>query len=190
MLIGPMIYVYAPDQIVTAFPYSIDALRRDNPNVSFPRIPSEETLADYNVFPVIEQAVPDYDPGTQNLNQTNPILADGRWLQVWQVSDASAQEIYDRIRTKANYILFWDALMASTVYAAIREQSFASLPMNTLATEFIALMGDAKAGRPREPAIQASINAILATGTFTQGHLDELQAALKTGYLNGIYILP
>ena len=184
-----MIYVYAPNQTVTAFPYSVSALRRDNPNVSFPRNPSEETLAEYNVFPVIEQAAPDYDPGTQNLNHTDPILADGQWLQTWQVSDASAQEIYDRIRTKANYILFWDALMASTVYAAIREQSSASLPMNTLATEFIALIGDAKAGRSRETAIQASINALLATGTFTQDHLNELQAALEIGCLNSIYTL-
>jgi hypothetical protein len=32
---------------------------------------------------------------------------------------------------------------------APRTQSMASLPMNTLATEFIALLGDAKAGRPR-----------------------------------------
>jgi hypothetical protein len=89
-----------------------------------------------------------------------------------------------------DYLAFWDALMVSTVYASIREQSFVSLPMNTLATEFIALMGDAKAGRPSEPAIQASINAILATGTFTEAHLTELQAALEAGHLETIYVLP
>ncbi len=89
-----------------------------------------------------------------------------------------------------DYLAFWDALMTSTVYASIREQSFTSLPMNTLATEFIALMGDAKAGRPSEPAIQQSINAILSVGTFTEDHLIELQAALVTGNLEGIYVLP
>jgi hypothetical protein len=89
-----------------------------------------------------------------------------------------------------NYLAFWDALMVSSVYASIREQSFTSLPMNTLATEFIALMGDAKAGRPSEPAIQASIDAILATGTFTEDHLTELQLALEAGNLDGIYTLP
>ncbi len=89
-----------------------------------------------------------------------------------------------------DYLAFWDALMMSTVYASIREQSFASLPMNTLATEFIALMGDAKAGRPSEPAIQASIDAILTTGTFTEAHLTELQAALEAGHLETIYVLP
>jgi hypothetical protein len=94
----------------------------------------------------------------------------------------------DRLPT-ANYLAFWDALITSTVYAAIREQSFASLPMNTLATEFIALIGDAKAGRPSEPFIQASMNAILATGTFTEDHLSELGAALAAGNLENIYTL-
>jgi hypothetical protein len=88
-----------------------------------------------------------------------------------------------------NYRLFWESLVASTVYAAIREQSFVSLPMNTLATEFIALIGDAKAGRPNEAAIQASMAAILSTGTFTEGHLAELQAALAAGGLQDIYTL-
>jgi hypothetical protein len=88
-----------------------------------------------------------------------------------------------------DYLAFWDALMVSTVYAAIREQSFVSLPMNTLATEFIALIGDAKAGRANEAAIQQSMGAILTTGTFTEAQLAELQAALVVGHLDDIYAL-
>ena len=88
-----------------------------------------------------------------------------------------------------DYLAFWDALMVSTVYASIREQSFVSLPLNTLATEFIALLGDAKAGRPNEVAIQSSINAILFTGTFTEVQIGELQASLVSGHLEDIYNL-
>jgi hypothetical protein len=88
-----------------------------------------------------------------------------------------------------NYLFFWDALVISTVYASIREQSFVSLPMNTLATEFIALIGDAKAGRPNDAAIQASMSAILSTGTFTENDLAELQSVLVAGNLDGIYTL-
>ena len=88
-----------------------------------------------------------------------------------------------------NYIAFWDALTTSTIYAAIRTQSMASLPMNTLATEFIALIGDAKAGRANETAIQASMAAILTTGTFTAAQLTELQTALVAGHLESIYAL-
>jgi hypothetical protein len=88
-----------------------------------------------------------------------------------------------------DYIAFWDALTTSTIYAAIRSQSMASLPMNTLATEFIALIGDAKAGRANEAAIQQSMGAILTTGTFTEAHLEELGAALVAGNLDDIYSL-
>ena len=88
-----------------------------------------------------------------------------------------------------SYAAFWDALIASTVYGSIRTQSMASLPMNTLATEFIALLGDAKAGRPNEAAIQASINAILSTGTFDEEDLAEFAETLVAGRLDDIYAL-
>ena len=88
-----------------------------------------------------------------------------------------------------SYIIFWDALLASTVYGSIRTQSMASLPMNTLATEFIALLGDAKAGRPNEAAIQASMSAVFATGTFTEDDAEEFTAALAAGLLGDIYSL-
>jgi hypothetical protein len=88
-----------------------------------------------------------------------------------------------------SYTAFWDALIASTVYASIRTQSMASLPMNTLATEFIALLGDAKAGRPNEAAIQASMSAVFATGTFTEDDAEEFTEALAAGLLDDIYAL-
>jgi len=88
-----------------------------------------------------------------------------------------------------SYTAFWDALIASTVYGSIRTQSMASLPMNTLATEFIALLGDAKAGRANEAAIQASMSAVFATGTFTEAAAAEFTAALAVGLLDNIYSL-
>jgi hypothetical protein len=88
-----------------------------------------------------------------------------------------------------SYTAFWDALLASTVYGSIRTQSMASLPMNTLATEFIALLGDAKAGRANEAAIQASMSAVFATGTFTEADAEEFTDALAAGLLDDIYTL-
>jgi hypothetical protein len=182
-------YILAPNQIAEIFPYPIGNLRRDNPNVSFPRNPSDALLASYDVFPVVTQAPPEHDPATQNLNQATPTLVDGQWLQTWQVTDASAEEITERQRAAADYLAFWDALMTSSVYGSIREQSFVSLPMNTLATEFIALIGDAKAGRPSEAAIQSSMAAILTTGTFTEEQLGELQEILILSKLSSTYQL-
>ena len=88
-----------------------------------------------------------------------------------------------------NYLGFWDALIESSVYASIRTQSMASLPMNTLATEFIALLGDAKAWRPNETAIQSSMFAIFGAGTFTEEDVEEFNDVLKIGHLEEIYNL-
>jgi hypothetical protein len=93
-------YVLAPNQTVEIYPYSIGDLIRDNPNTSFPRNPSDVVLADWNVFPVVEQSPPEYNPANQNLNQLNPTLVDGQWLQTWQVTAASAEEIAERFQGK------------------------------------------------------------------------------------------
>ena len=90
-------YVLAPNQTVETFPYSIGALRRDNPNVSFPRNPSEPTLASWNVFPVADRPKPSFDSATENCNQVNPTLENGEWVTTWQVTTASADEIAQRL---------------------------------------------------------------------------------------------
>ena len=130
---------------------------------------------------------------------TPPAAKDGErtlWIEGdWQVQSISEPEPEPELEPEPvlepglDYYAFWDALLASTVYAAIRTQSMASLPMNTLATEFIALVGDAKAGRANEAAIQASMSAVFSTGTFTNADAEEFTDALAAGYLDGIYAL-
>ena len=88
-----------------------------------------------------------------------------------------------------SYTVFWDALLVSNVYGSIRTQSMVSLPMNTLVTEFIALLGDAKTGRPNKTAIQASMSAVFTAGTFTEDDVEEFTAALAAGHLDDIYLL-
>lgn len=88
-----------------------------------------------------------------------------------------------------NYVTFWDALISSSVYNSIRSQSMASLPMNTLATEFFSLIGDAKAGRPNEAAIRDNISSMFTTGTFTSADTAEFIDALEAGRLGGVYPL-
>lgn len=183
-------YVLAPNGVVSTYPYSAELLKLNNPNTSFPERVTENFLASWNVFPVTIELAPSYDLITEDLTQLEPELRDGVWTVSWEVTPASAEEIISRRRNHAKYPAFWDALIISTIYAAIREQSFVSLPMNTLATEFIALIGDAKAGRANEAAIQQSMNAILETGSFTEAHLNELSEALVAGNLSKIYSLP
>ena len=97
-------YVLAPNQTVETFPYSIGALRRDNPNTSFPRNPSDAMLAAWNVFPVVDRPAPAFDPATENCNQTNPTLENGGWVMTWEVTPANAEEIAERLERKSEEV--------------------------------------------------------------------------------------
>jgi len=68
--------------------YSIDDLKRDNPNISFPENISDQILADFGVFRCIELASPDYNSRTHRLVTQQPTLVDG----VWTVSRIAVQK--------------------------------------------------------------------------------------------------
>ena len=74
--------------------YTIGDLRRDNPNVSFPRSISDEVLAVYNVFRVTEVPAPDYNSRTHRLVTQAPTLVDGVWT-VTRVAVAKDQAQID-----------------------------------------------------------------------------------------------
>ncbi len=87
-------YVLAPNQIVEKFPYSIGDLRKDHPQTSFPKNFSNETLASYNVFPVVSTSV-SYDPNTQVATQGGCIYNTDkqRWETTWTVQEKTEEEI-------------------------------------------------------------------------------------------------
>lgn len=91
-----MQYIYAPDSAETVFPYALDRLRRDNPSTSFPKHPSDEMLAEYDVYPVFIADAPPYDQDTERLVQAEPILADGKWGRGWAVVPLTADELAQR----------------------------------------------------------------------------------------------
>jgi hypothetical protein len=96
-----MIYVLALNQTVETYPYSIGALRRDNPNTSFPRNPSDAMLASWNVFPVTDKPAPDYNPATENCNQVDPTFVDDQWVMMWRITSATPKQIAERTEAKA-----------------------------------------------------------------------------------------
>ena len=75
--------------------YTIGKLRRDNPNTSFPKSVSDAVLASYDVFPLSPTDSPAYDH-TKNVVEGTPVQLSGVWTQVWDVSDASSEEIASR----------------------------------------------------------------------------------------------
>ena len=65
-------YVLAPNQVIETYPYSIGYLRRDNSYTSFPKNPSNELLATWNVYPVKPETTPTFDPYTQKVVEGTP----------------------------------------------------------------------------------------------------------------------
>jgi len=80
----------------TIYPYNPRSLKRDFPNVSFPRPIPDSVLADYGVYPVADTAQPAYDEATQNIAEGFPVDAGGNnWSQTWDVTAKTAQEQAD-----------------------------------------------------------------------------------------------
>lgn len=89
-----MSYVKAAGDAVVQYPYSIGQLRKDNSNVSFPRVISAQTLADYGVYEVSVAGRTSYDVRTQTSEMAKvPVKVGGVWTLGWVVSGKSDEQI-------------------------------------------------------------------------------------------------
>ena len=84
--------------------YTIGQLRRDNPNVSFPRDIPADVLAGFNVYNVKQTTAPEIDGKTHHHTQTVQ-LVDGEWTQVWQVAQLPLDQAEANIRAHRDYLL-------------------------------------------------------------------------------------
>ena len=104
--------------------YSIGQLRRDNPNTSFPKSPSDALLADWGVYPYTMQDRPDYDQFTQTIKQTALAEVNGAWTQGWEVSNLPVEDAGRNIRSQRDNLLQqtdWMALIDVTMEPYWRE---------------------------------------------------------------------
>ena len=75
-------------------PYSIGKLRRDNKNVSFPKIVPDHILADYGIFEVTTADRPTIDEATQVATaNTEATQVAGKWTYEWTVRSKTAEEL-------------------------------------------------------------------------------------------------
>lgn len=96
-----MNYIHAENSIVIEYPYSIEKMRSDNPQTSFPLEMSADELAEWGVFAVKEQDPPPFSEQTESIDLQPPSLVNGAWVQSWVVVAASADEIERRTTAKA-----------------------------------------------------------------------------------------
>ena len=95
--------------------YSIGQLRRDNPNTSFPKSPSDALLADWSVYPYTVQDQQTVDYMTQTLTQTALAQVNGAWTQGWEVSNLPAEDAGRNIRNQR------DGLLSQTDWMALSD---------------------------------------------------------------------
>jgi hypothetical protein len=95
-----MLYVKAVNGSVEAYPYTLETLRWDNPNVSFPASMTEEELEEWGVYTVQETVKPEENI-TEAISEGAPILEEtGKWIQSWVITPVTAEEVYAAIANK------------------------------------------------------------------------------------------
>lgn len=86
-------YAKINNGLVEKFPYSIDDLRRENPNTSIVLPLSAEDAARFGLVVVASQDPPDIDERTQSRDiQPTPININGVWTHCWTIRDKTAEE--------------------------------------------------------------------------------------------------
>ena len=110
------------------------------------------------------------------------------WNSSTRAYDATELETFDKER-RIDYDRFWANLLETDVYTTMKTAASTALAANTLLTEFIALLDDAKRGFANTTKMQASITGILAGITFSADELAELQTIFDSTGMSAIYTL-
>lgn len=114
---------------VARFPYSVGDLRRDNPNTSFPKNISVQTMASYGMVNVVEKPSPEYDPETHFVEYGPvPVEEEGSWFLLPTVREISAEQLADRYASAA-------ALVRSTRSMLLTETDWTGLSDVTMSPE-------------------------------------------------------
>jgi hypothetical protein len=84
------------------YPYTMGMLRKDNHNVSFPKVMTDEIFAQFGVVRVTPTPRPEYDH-TKEFNVVAEQV-NGAWVEKWVATDVSAEEIAQRTENQANNV--------------------------------------------------------------------------------------
>jgi hypothetical protein len=96
--------------------YTIGQLRRDNPQVSFPKNPSEETLAEYDVYLVNVLPRPEINNDAHYLKQSDFYQVDGKWQVHYYPEPLPESQVSETIRNKRDQLLAESDWIAAKSY--------------------------------------------------------------------------
>lgn len=116
-------FVKATNGAIVQYPYSVGALRRDNPNTSFPRTVPDEVLAEYGVYEIKTPPAPDHDPETHFVEYAPvPTFVGGAWVYAPSVRPLSSEQIAERTASRASAIRAErNSLLAATDWTALSD---------------------------------------------------------------------
>lgn len=78
------------------YPYTVQELHRDNPNVSFPSNMAGVNLSDFDAAEVFTDNPPVYDPDLEKIITQQPTEIDGVWRVQWSKVPLSPQQMKER----------------------------------------------------------------------------------------------
>jgi len=84
--------------------YTLGQLRRDNPQISFPKIIPDELLASYDVYPYVIQDV-EFDPVSQNAVEGQFVQVDDQWTLPMVAEDKPQDEVEEYVRAVRSELL-------------------------------------------------------------------------------------
>jgi len=129
-----MLLIKANGSTVEQYPYSLGMLRKDNPNTSFPKQPSAEDMAAFNVYPVTE-ANPTVGEGQRLAKTWTPTLVSGDWVLAHEAVDLTDAEVAEATAVlAANMREERNKRLAVTDWAAMPDSPTMSSAMTTYRT--------------------------------------------------------
>jgi hypothetical protein len=110
------------------------------------------------------------------------------WNKETREYDVTELDEFEK-RRRVNYQQFWDGLINTSAYATIKTTASQSLEVNTVATEFIALLSDAKNKHANVEKIQEILLEIMENIPFSETELGEIQEVFISSGMFAVYTL-
>ena len=112
------------DGAVEKYPVTLNQLKAEFPNTSFPKNIGSVDLTPFGYANVVSSAQPTYNANTETITEGTPVVADGVWVQTWQKTDLSAEKIAEKTAARAAAVRTQrDARLAETDYLALSDST-------------------------------------------------------------------
>lgn len=85
-------YVKVKSAVIEKYPYEVNQIRKENPNISLPAYIDDDLLQTFGVYRVEQTEIPSYDLLNYIHEEENPVLIDGVWKQSWVVREKTNEE--------------------------------------------------------------------------------------------------